>query len=125
MNISVQSIMHLHLLKLRLNIFGIFFSTASLLGHLMSGLRTKAITGTQLRKIFDMVVFDTLNLYAKSVLDSPNLHFINITKRWSSTVSFLQIISTLPVIFVSSHSKITEVSAVRNINCTLLHLTVV
>ena len=125
MNISVQSIMHRRLLKLRSNILGIFLSIAPLLGHLMSGLRTKAITGTQLRKIFDMVVFDTLNLYAKSVLDRPNLNFINVTKRWSSTVCFLQIISTLPVIFVSSHSKITEVSAVRNINCTLLHLTVV
>ena len=63
MNISVQSIMHIMLLlKLHLNIFGIFLSIAPLVGHLMSGLRTRAIAGTQLLKTFDMVVFNTQNL---------------------------------------------------------------
>lgn len=105
--------MHRQFLKFRLNVFGIFLSIAPLLGHLMSGLRTKAIPGTQLRKIFEIVVFDTLNLYAKSVLHRPNLNFINITNRWSSSVSFWIILSKLPVIFVTSHSKSTEVSPVR------------
>lgn len=112
------------ILKFCLKILDIFLSMAPLLGHLMSGMRTMAIAGIQLWQIFDIVLLDTLNVYAKSVLLRPSLNFISTTNRWSSRESFWLILSTLPVVFVKSHSKITEVSPVRKINCVMLHLTV-
>lgn len=81
MNISVQSIIHLHLLKCRLKLLGIFLRTAPLLGHLIMDFKMFAITGNQDLRMFDTVLSETLNLYAISLLLSPNLSFIRTTNK--------------------------------------------
>lgn len=64
MKISVQSIIHRHLLKRRLKFFGIFLRTAPFVGHLTIGFNIFAITGSQDLRMFETVLSETLNLYA-------------------------------------------------------------
>lgn len=80
-------------------LFGIFLRTAPLLGRLIRDFNKFAIIGNQDLKMFDTVLSEILNLYAISLLLSPNLSFIRTTNKWSSSMRLSVCFSTQSLIF--------------------------
>lgn len=65
-------------------------------------------------RMFETVLSGTLNLYAVSLLLSPNLNFIRTINKWSSSVRDAYSFCTPHLIWPSNQMKRTDVNPVRN-----------